>query len=516
MKQNKIYPVDWMKWHPYTQTTAADRYYTNIANGIYKILNQKYFQDDSFGETETMQQAACCIAAYFEDVISQIGIWKAFTSECKCLYGKYLPFYWLTNKRYFNDEINVEDVRFLLWHHIQQTRTSSIVNPENPTIELVAQQIYELLEDEYEVAPENEQLQAFFSPDKRYESLPEYRKLLEWFHYHSYLNAFNYNEMNQEVQALIEECADENRSMEFTQMLTLTTASDLCFTSRKNLLSLTSPEWLSLIFGPKYQQATDFSEVKRKKHASYLFNSKDEKFIYVTDMETSEKLCINKASLKTTENLVPNQSIFSSILIFYAGVWNQYGVFILYSEKDKVEKSQKTEEKKSCKQQNERAYNLFMEKNEGVPFTFFKSHEEHQHFITHVLGFGLPDDYRLPKDSPQKVLMIATREEGLYVTGEGIACIKSPLNPFYDPEIAKKEAFSFYVNPNLCPFEFACYLHEHRLLPDAGLKSVKGYEYGKTFLENNWDFFVRYFLQDYPHPLVQYEKKRNRRSGGEH
>lgn len=499
MRSKKIFPIDWMQWHPYKQVTSVDIYYTEIANRIYKILNQIYFAKDPFGEEENMKKAACCMAAYFEDVISQIGIWKAFTEECKKLYGKYLPFYWLTDRHYFNDEINAEDIRFLLWHHTQQTRDASIVNPENPTIELVAQQIYELLESEYETAPENEKMQDCFSRDKRYDSFTEYRELLEWFHYHSYLQAFNLEEMVDELESLFEEYGDKQYSRETYQILMYTVKSNLCFTSRKNLLSFTSPEWLSIIYGADYQQATHFSEVKQKESAHYLYNEQDERWIYATDLETQETFHIEKSSFQKTDNLIANQSTFTCVLVYYAGAWNQVGGLALYTAEERAVLELELEKEKLRKQKNEELYTLFMQENKGVPFAFFKSHEEHLHFITHTLGMELPDKaYTLPKDSPQQGVIIASPEEGLYIQGEGLACIKSPLNPFYNSITAEKEAFSFYANPDFCSFEFACYLHEHRLLPDAGLKSLKGIAYGQKFLEENWDFIVRYFLQKSP------------------
>lgn len=67
--------------------------------------------------------------------ISKTGIWETFTAECKKQYGSYLPFYSI-NDDYFPDEINPEDIRFLLWHHtLFLYRDERIINPESPDIE---------------------------------------------------------------------------------------------------------------------------------------------------------------------------------------------------------------------------------------------------------------------------------------------------------------------------------------------------------------------------------------------
>ena len=113
----KIYPKEWLKYHPYKQTDSVDGYYTNVANGIYNILDHSPISE-AFEIDSDLHRTSLCLAAWFEDVISQTGIWQTFTAECKKKYGTYLPFYPIGDD-YYPDEVNIEDVRFLLWHHTQ-------------------------------------------------------------------------------------------------------------------------------------------------------------------------------------------------------------------------------------------------------------------------------------------------------------------------------------------------------------------------------------------------------------
>ena len=114
MKNIKIFPKDWLQLHPYKQSTPVDSYYTGIANRIYDIM-EKTELVNSF-EGEETKQICIRMAAYFEDVISGMGLWRAFILTHKELYGKYLPFY-TPDDHYYDDEVNLEDVRFLLWHY---------------------------------------------------------------------------------------------------------------------------------------------------------------------------------------------------------------------------------------------------------------------------------------------------------------------------------------------------------------------------------------------------------------
>ena len=72
MKNIKIFPKDWLQLHPYKQSTPVDSYYTGIANRIYDIM-EKTELVNSF-EGEETKQICIRMAAYFEDVISGMGL----------------------------------------------------------------------------------------------------------------------------------------------------------------------------------------------------------------------------------------------------------------------------------------------------------------------------------------------------------------------------------------------------------------------------------------------------------
>ena len=189
MKQIHIFPKEWLQLHPYKQSDPTDSYYTQIANRIYDIMVQTQLAN-SFKPDE-VKQISLRIAAYFEDVISQLNIWRSFITQHKALYGKYLPFY-TPDDHYYEDEANYEDIRFLLWHYTQQyhgVRRGTFVSPDNVANAETALLIYQLFCDEWTTAPENERMQQLFAPETRYDSEDKeaLNKLLEWFFYQSYL-----------------------------------------------------------------------------------------------------------------------------------------------------------------------------------------------------------------------------------------------------------------------------------------------------------------------------------------
>ena len=225
-----IFTQDWMAMHPYEKPNEVDQYYTELANEIYHALDEACFTHQ-FKNVEDAKQLALSIAGYFEDVISGAGIWKTFTAECKKRYGSYIPFYeneddFVPNTlnedvpEYDPEEINFADIKFLCWHHYQQ---STYIQEAVPflfsTMTLAAKLAYNLLDKEYETAPENERLVTYLSEmpvlenqnEEEEKQLDEIhrRDTLAWFHYGCYFNVGN----RQRLQFALQQMANSPQGL---------------------------------------------------------------------------------------------------------------------------------------------------------------------------------------------------------------------------------------------------------------------------------------------------------------
>jgi len=256
MKNIKIFPKDWLQLHPYKQSTPVDSYYTGIANRIYDIM-EKTELVNSF-EGEETKQICIRMAAYFEDVISGMGIWRAFILTHKELYGKYLPFY-TPDDHYYDDEVNLEDVRFLLWHYTQQYhgyRKGTFVSPDNPANESTGMLIYDLFCKEWTTAPENTRMAKLFALDTRYERQEDYDRLLQWFHYESYILPESARELSDFAHDRWKEQPDLNQ--EQLNNLLVNSHGMMAYTSKTSLLGLTSPQWLAKILPAEHPDPAVF------------------------------------------------------------------------------------------------------------------------------------------------------------------------------------------------------------------------------------------------------------------
>jgi len=490
----KIYPKKWLELHPYKQTNSVDQYYVGIANEIHKRLYSSTIAD-AFEEEENIRYTSLCLAAWFEDVISQTGIWQAFTAECRKRYGAYLPFYPIKGD-YFPDEINLEDIRFLLWHHIQYLcRGISAINPENPGIEQTAQEIYGLLAEEYETAPENERMQEFlYHSAMGEEDFFHYREILDWFHYQCYFNIENVAQCRDEAERLLD---DEKITPEMAETLIYATRTSLTFKGRRNLLSLTSPEWLALI-GKAHPEHQLWGKVKVRKNSCYLLEKEDDRYLYVKDLcsedEGEFKITKKSLNLSAIRSREVGKSTLICELIYFGNAWWQCGMLLenKYNQKmaeyvdDLTKQKEKTNEKA--------AFHDFIKASGGKSFVFCQSQEEISDFLLNKMDYNLKEGLDIPRINTENgAMLMADPHTGLHIQFKLCECIKSPDNPYYNKEEAEKNAIMFIVNPDVIPYQLSCILQDEGMLPDAYLNSLQGKEYGQEFIRKNAHFLTDYF-----------------------
>lgn len=173
-----IYPNMWLHIHPYQRLAPSDSYYVELANRLFALCRDG-------GLPASIHKQVCLYAAgYLEDQVSGLGLWQGFTRELRKLYGTYLPFY-PTGTDYMPDEVNVEDLYFLIWNTWQKMpEMHTFISPDEPAIMHQAQDFYSLLAEAYTEAPENEILQDFFHYPH---TVMEADKKLDWLFGHTYL-----------------------------------------------------------------------------------------------------------------------------------------------------------------------------------------------------------------------------------------------------------------------------------------------------------------------------------------
>ena len=146
MKQSKIYMRPWLEIHHRTKKTDTDEWYMGLANELLPLVMTFPLYEGNPDVAEDQRRLALTCALYLEDCVADAGNWREFIHWHKRSYGRYLPFYSLTED-YLPDEINREDIAFLLWTLSSKSSDSCpftsnclslISTVRKPTLQLVA------------------------------------------------------------------------------------------------------------------------------------------------------------------------------------------------------------------------------------------------------------------------------------------------------------------------------------------------------------------------------------------
>lgn len=153
MKTTPIYMKRWLEANGRKRALPGDTWYLNFANEVLPLVAASpLFQDHAAGKAA---QTALDTALYFQDAIAQTGGWKAFTARYRMLYGQPLPFYACND--YIDDEINRDDVCFLLWKNLTGLHPSfHFQPPHEASLLTLAGQLYDRMDSLFEEAPINE------------------------------------------------------------------------------------------------------------------------------------------------------------------------------------------------------------------------------------------------------------------------------------------------------------------------------------------------------------------------
>lgn len=142
-----------MRMQPYARkVTEAEEYYLRLAIRLAKEWDQM----GALPHLNDAQREAVVLAVvgYFQDVVTDAGIWRSFTMMHRHLYGKSIPFYPRTDS-YTDDELNLDDLRFMIWYAIEGQHYHNFnISPLDEDIERLARRFFEMLDDVYAHAPE--------------------------------------------------------------------------------------------------------------------------------------------------------------------------------------------------------------------------------------------------------------------------------------------------------------------------------------------------------------------------
>lgn len=325
--KKRIYIKDWLELKPYETQTITDGYYLKLCNEVKKKLIDNHFGVLSkYFDTKYVNILSCFITSYFEDIISETNIWTSFVELHQEFYNKKLPFY--DTKSYYNDEINKQDIRFLLWYFFNTAQNDKFINSSNYFFSEMASDIMEILEEEYEYAPENKVLKKYYEIDNTESDFYVARNLIDTILFKTYLfYPDTLLDLHDNEAKLIKDIKDkknivhylyENRDAELHK-------------NHTRLLSLKGKEWVAKIIGKEHSLSTDFLNISKKIRGFFLYKGQDENDIFIEHIASSKKFNLTKKSFDHSENLKEIDAILFMGIVQWKGEWWFSGV---YSQND--------------------------------------------------------------------------------------------------------------------------------------------------------------------------------------
>ena len=142
---------DFMERQPNNpKVVVTDQFYLWIALRLAKLWDESPWLRDL--DDELRRDVVLAVTGYYQDVVADGGLWRSFTSTHSGRHGTPLPHYG-RRRDYVHYELNVDDVRFVIWWTIAGEKGSDALDPHDAGLESLAMAFHQLLEGEYEQAP---------------------------------------------------------------------------------------------------------------------------------------------------------------------------------------------------------------------------------------------------------------------------------------------------------------------------------------------------------------------------
>jgi hypothetical protein len=170
------------------------------------------------------------------------------------------------------DEINIEDIQFLIWFFISMTQyEESIISPEAFESSGLAYGIFEIFEREYELAPENLRLKEHYkvSPDEK--DFFVLKEKMRSIMLDSWLLHFQGKELVDMINEDSKEQVDEGMTEESIDLYIYDTIDSYVLSTYTTLLARQGKDWLAYTQGKDHPLFDEILGISGKKSGYYLF-----------------------------------------------------------------------------------------------------------------------------------------------------------------------------------------------------------------------------------------------------
>lgn len=335
MRGNRIFIQDWIAHHTYQKANDIDSYYLRVANQINDSLSTLWFEEPETNDlihTDALKTLSIYLTCYLEDVIANTGIFAAFRNIHKDLYDQFLPFYKDNSLLdYYPEDINSEDVAVLTWLFFSERNPHLFIDPHGRLIQLITDLAYAILEEHYEVAPENPKLKLEYTLDEAANYF-EVRNFIEKLVATNYLTAGEYNTNLNHLMQVAELGRYQHDQAQLQQMIYR--VRDNHFNNyRLHLFALKSSEFVAEVLGNQHALYGSVKTLGNRINSFFDYVKTDEQFVHVKHIGTKTAFKIYKDSIQ--EFAEPSEQLsFYMEIVPWKEAWNLSGIMTVVNSEE--------------------------------------------------------------------------------------------------------------------------------------------------------------------------------------
>lgn len=474
--------------HPIEKSYSTDVDYARFASMLRASIEKSNISDLT---EEDKHHLALNLTMYQEDVISETGIWRAFTDLMFARYGKYVPFY-PVDEDYLRDEPNFQDVAFIIWYTLIRHRGDhrQITNPETPALMKLAASLYDVLLEWFDKLPVNDDLCLFFEQAPFADDFDEQRDVLLWLVADCYLTYdMNYNDwVDDEIDEHLELFHGIYDSAECVAMRAL------LYEYKVGPLALCPKEWLAAILRANHNENCAVRvESQEYRRANLVWVKSPDSDTDALECEALDgtKFKLEKGQYNEVSSSLHNIAYGS--FVNYDGKWYANGDCVNYETSQEIWDEMKHgheifKERNKAKREGMEA---LIQESEGSPFFFFENKEDMRAYLVERLNISVEKANEFLSKAGiygHGILCLLPESSDVIATEKLSTCLRDERNPYYDSKQAKKCGFDEAIS---LPASVLHYAMEHDMLPDVGLNSVYGAERGQELFRENYDLLQR-------------------------
>ena len=132
------------------RVAETDQFYLWIALRLGKLWDESPWLRQL--DDDVRRDVVLSVTGYYQDVVADGGLWRSFTRLHGEQHDSPVPHYG-RREDYVDYELNVDDVRFVIWWTIAGERGAEVLDPHDAGLEALATAFFMLLDEEYEDAP---------------------------------------------------------------------------------------------------------------------------------------------------------------------------------------------------------------------------------------------------------------------------------------------------------------------------------------------------------------------------